>query len=58
VQLDTGVPVFSCVLTPHEFHEHDAHQRFFAEHLVAKGREVAHACLATLEARRDLLGTD
>ena len=50
--------MFSCVLTPHEFHEHDAHQRFFAEHLVAKGREVAHACLATLEARRDLLGTD
>ena len=56
VQLDTGVPVFSCVLTPHEFHEHDVHQRFFAEHLVSKGREAANACLATLAARRELLG--
>ncbi len=56
VQLDTGVPVFSCVLTPHHFHEHDVHQRFFAEHLVDKGREAAHACLATLAARQELLG--
>ncbi len=25
VQLDTDVPVFSVVLTPHHFHEHDEH---------------------------------
>jgi 6,7-dimethyl-8-ribityllumazine synthase len=49
VQLDTGVPVFSCVLTPHHFHEHQDHQAFFAEHLVTKGREVARACLAQLQ---------
>lgn len=48
VQLDTGVPVFSAVLTPHAFHEHDTHRQFFAEHLAGKGREVAQACLATL----------
>ncbi|MDP1533859.1 MAG: 6,7-dimethyl-8-ribityllumazine synthase, partial [Rubrivivax sp.] len=34
VQLDTGVPVVSAVLTPTAFHEHDEHRRFFAEHFV------------------------
>jgi len=55
VQLSTDVPVFSLVLTPHAFHETEEHHRFFAEHFVGKGREVALACLATLAARRDLL---
>ena len=54
VQLDTEVPVFSAVLTPRDFHEHEEHQRFFAEHFVKKGREVAQACLATLLALRSL----
>jgi 6,7-dimethyl-8-ribityllumazine synthase len=48
VQLDSGVPVLSMVLTPQAFHEHDVHSRFFAEHLVTKGREAARACVATL----------
>lgn len=48
-QLDADVPVFSCVLTPQAFHEHDVHRRFFAEHLAEKGREVAAACLGMLE---------
>ena len=47
-QLDSGVPVLSAVLTPQAFHEHDTHARFFAEHLVLKGREAARACVATL----------
>jgi 6,7-dimethyl-8-ribityllumazine synthase len=50
VQLDSGVPVLSAVLTPRDFHEHDAHRAFFADHLVDKGREVAAACLQTLAA--------
>lgn len=54
VQLDTGMPVFSVVLTPHHFHEHDTHQSFFAEHLVTKGREAADACMATPAARARL----
>ncbi len=49
VQLDTGVPVFSAVLTPHHFHEHAEHQGFFAEHFEVKGREVARACTDTVE---------
>lgn len=56
VQLDTGVPVFSAVLTPRDFHEHDEHHQFFKTHLVRKGTEVAQACLATLAALAVLPG--
>jgi len=48
VQLDTGVPVFSVVLTPHLFHENSVHPRFFSEHFVLKGAEAARACADTL----------
>jgi 6,7-dimethyl-8-ribityllumazine synthase len=48
VQLDTDVPVFSAVLTPHHFHEHAEHQRFFRDHFQVKGREVARACTDTI----------
>ena len=48
VQLDTGVPVLSAVLTPRDFHEHEEHHRFFSAHFVKKGVEVAHACMATI----------
>ncbi|MCZ4315617.1 6,7-dimethyl-8-ribityllumazine synthase [Comamonadaceae bacterium G21597-S1] len=48
VQLETDVPVFSAVLTPRDFHEHDEHRQFFSAHFVKKGAEVANACLATL----------
>jgi 6,7-dimethyl-8-ribityllumazine synthase len=48
VQVDTEVPVLSAVLTPRDFHEHDDHHRFFREHFVKKGTEVARACLATI----------
>lgn len=49
VQLETEVPVLSCVLTPHHFHEHDEHRQFFRGHFKVKGREVALACAATLK---------
>ncbi len=48
VQLDTGVPVISCVLTPHHFHEHETHREFFMRHFVAKGTEAARACARTI----------
>ena len=48
VQLDSGVPVISAVLTPKNYHEHDEHRRFFAEHFVVKGTEAAQACLGTV----------
>ena len=54
VQLDTQVPVFSCVLTPQQFHDGPDHHAFFHTHMLGKGREVAEACLRTLAARADL----
>jgi len=49
VQMDTGMPVFSAVLTPHHFHSGEEHHRFFKEHFTVKGKEAAHACSSTLE---------
>ena len=49
IQLDTDVPIISLVLTPQNFHEHDAHQTFFQEHFKIKGAEAAVACVKTLE---------
>ena len=48
VQLDTGVPVFSCVLTPQHFDESEERISFFRDHLIMKGREVGTACLKML----------
>lgn len=52
VQLDTGVPVISAVLTPHHFHEHALHQQQFGEHFVVKGTEAARALHQTLALHR------
>ena len=54
VQLDTGVPVLSAVLTPHHFHEHAEHRRIFGEHFVVKGTEAAQAALKTVALHRQL----
>ncbi len=48
IQLDTGVPVFSAVLTPRDFHEHSEHIEFFKQNFISKGKEVAQACTQTL----------
>ena len=45
VQLDTGVPVFSAVLTPHHFHEHSDHRALLPRPLPGqgpRGREGLH----------------
>jgi 6,7-dimethyl-8-ribityllumazine synthase len=52
VQLDTNVPVFTAVLTPQHFHEHEEHRKFFTAHFVTKGKEVAQACLQTVASLR------
>lgn len=53
VQLETGTPVFSAVLTPHHFHGEE-HIRYFKEHFVIKGAEAAVACADTIEKIRGL----
>lgn len=52
LQLETGVPVFSAVLTPQHFHEHIEHRKYFQQHFAVKGTEVADACVKTLESLR------
>lgn len=51
VQLQTGVPVLSAVLTPHNYHDSAEHHRFFFDHFKVKGAEAAHACVELLKAR-------
>ncbi|WP_263260991.1 6,7-dimethyl-8-ribityllumazine synthase [Pseudomonas entomophila] len=56
VQLDTEVPVFSVVLTPHHFHEGKEHHDYFFRHFHLKGAEAARACVDTLQKIRDVKG--
>lgn len=47
-QLETGTPIFSAVLTPHDFIS-EGQPEFFKQHFVTKGKEAAHACADTLQ---------
>ena len=47
-QLETEVPIFSVVLTPHHFHGNEEHAQFYHEHFVKKGIEAADACCDTV----------
>ena len=49
LQLETGVPIISMVLTPKNFNDQPEHIQFFSEHFKIKGREAAIACLNTIE---------
>jgi len=54
VQLETNVPVISAVLTPHHFHEHLEHRKYFQNHFSVKGTEAALACVQTVSSLRAL----
>ena len=54
VQLETDVPVISAVLTPHHFHEHLEHRKYFQNHFNVKGTEAALACVQTVSSLRAL----
>jgi len=47
--METGVPVYSVSLTPHEFQETPEHIGFYKEHFVKKGAEAAMAVLMMAE---------
>ena len=49
LQLETSVPILSAVLTPHHFHEHAEHRKYFHRHFAVKGTEAADACVRTIE---------
>ncbi|WP_295314190.1 6,7-dimethyl-8-ribityllumazine synthase [Roseobacter sp.] len=52
--LDTGVPVLSVSLTPHQYQETDHHTAIYRAHFVTKGEEAASAALGILRAREGL----
>ncbi|KAF1072934.1 MULTISPECIES: 6,7-dimethyl-8-ribityllumazine synthase [unclassified Variovorax] len=54
LQLETNVPIFSAVLTPHHFHEHVEHRKYFHRHFAVKGSEVAEACVKTLKGLQEV----
>nr|WP_084344064.1 6,7-dimethyl-8-ribityllumazine synthase [Pseudomonas oleovorans] len=55
--LETGVPVLSVSLTPHNYQETDHHTAIFKQHFVAKGQEAAHAALQITQTREKVKNT-
>ncbi len=53
-QMDTGVPMFSVSLTPHNFQETPDLISFFTAHFVKKGQEAAKAVKQTLAVYAEL----
>ena len=49
--MDSGVPVLSVSLTPHNFQETAHHTAIYREHFVTKGREAAEAALGIVRTR-------
>ena len=54
VGLNTGVPILSVSLTPHNFQPTHEHHDFFFEHFMKKGKEAADAALQVAELNRQL----
>jgi len=52
--LDSGVPVLSVSLTPHQYQETDHHNEIYRKHFVTKGREAAKAALMIGKTRATL----
>ncbi len=52
--LDSGVPVLSVSLTPHQYQETEHHTKVFRAHFVEKGREAARAALKIGQTRKAL----
>lgn len=53
--LDTGVPVLSVSLTPHQYQETDHHNAIYRAHFVTKGREAAQAARGIIDTRQRLM---
>lgn len=53
VGLDTGVPILSVSLTPHQYQETDHHNAIYRDHFVQKGQEAASAALMIAKTRQD-----
>ena len=54
--MDSGVPVLSVSLTPHQYRETEHHSQIYRTHFVEKGREAARAALMITKTRERLKG--
>jgi 6,7-dimethyl-8-ribityllumazine synthase len=52
--METGVPVLSVSLTPHQYQETEHDMQIYHTHFVEKGREAARAALMLLETRASI----
>ncbi|MGO7337869.1 6,7-dimethyl-8-ribityllumazine synthase [Rhizobium leguminosarum] len=52
--MDTGVPVLSVSLTPHQYQETEHHKQIYRAHFVEKDREAAKAALTIGKTRAAL----
>ncbi|MEO1107207.1 MAG: 6,7-dimethyl-8-ribityllumazine synthase [Pseudomonadota bacterium] len=52
--LDSGIPVLSVSLTPHQYQETDHHNAIYRDHFVQKGREAAQAALSITKTHQSL----
>lgn len=52
--LDSGIPVLSVSLTPHQYRETDHHSEIYRKHFIEKGREAAKAVLMITATRASL----
>lgn len=57
VGLETGVPILSVSLTPHNYQETQHHRDIYIKHMCEKGREAAQAALGICAARENLRQT-
>ncbi|WP_170770768.1 6,7-dimethyl-8-ribityllumazine synthase [Ruegeria lacuscaerulensis] len=53
--MDTGVPVLSVSLTPHQYQETDHHNAIYRAHFVEKGREAAQAAMTITKTRASIV---
>ena len=52
--LETGIPVYSVSLTPHNYQETDHHNKIYREHFVQKGKEAGNAVLRMAQLRETI----
>lgn len=52
--LDSGVPVLSVSLTPHQYQDTEHHNATYRAHFVIKGQEAAKAALAVASVRQQI----
>ena len=55
VGLDTGIPVLSVSLTPHQYQQTEHHNTIYRDNFEEKGREAAQAALMITKAREKAL---